>query len=260
MIDDIKEVDISRIEDRIIKENYVFALGFPQSSAGTDWIVLRAVGVGKINYWQYDPIVEGMLASPIAASTSVDGITNHTFITPQRPSSKFVNGQPSFIFKVEPQPSSKYGFLYQLFFGISPDFLRVLFDQPANTSQMGLPSMSTSASYNQFGTILGRNTPIDRPGKDSEIMVPPGLDFAIGFVNDTPTQTSPLLVWVVNYLEYEKVSDPDIIYEVLHTTKYKGLRTVGGLTSYSYSIPNNFGQQPLKLGMTKAQIKDTLGV
>lgn len=260
MVLEIEDIDISRIEDRIIHENYVFGLGFAQSGSATHWIVLRAVAKAKLNYWLYDPVAEGMLKTSIAASTSVDGITNHTYITAQRPGSVNIPSKPSFVFSNEAQPTSRYGYLYQLFFGVSPSYLRLTFEQPARTNQMGLPVQTPGADYNQFGAILARDTRLEQPGPLSEIWVPPALDFALGFINDTPEVANPLMVWVVNYLEYEKVNDPDIVYEVLNTTKYKSLRTVGGTAPFNYSIPNNFGQSPVTLGMTKAQIRAALGV
>jgi hypothetical protein len=259
MVIEIEDIDISKIEDRIIRENYVFGLGFPQQG-DTDWIVLRAIAKGKENYWLYDPIAEGLISGPIPASTSVDGVTNHGYVTPQIPKSQLIPSRPTNIFQLAPEPSAKTGTIYQLFFGIAPDTLRVLFEEPAGQNQMSLPVQTPSPSYNQFGAILGRDNRINQPGKSSEIWVPPGLDFAIGFINDTPDQVSPLMVWVVNYFRYEKVKDPDTVYEVLNTTKYKALRTVGGVYPYSYSIKNNFGQEPVTLGMSKAEIRAALGV
>lgn len=254
---DYDQIDLSRISKKLIDNNYVFGLGFPSSSE-TEWVVLRAIGVGKLNYWLYDPIAEGFLQSKIAASTTVNGITGHTYIDAARPSSVNVTSNKTFIFEV-PKPTGPTGTLYQLFFGVSPDWLRILFNQPSSQSQMGLPPQNPGAAYNQYGAIRAKDTPLLSPGPDSEVIVPPGLDFGIGFINDVQKEADPLLMWYVNYLRYEIVSDANIVHEVLHTTKYRSLKMVGGISSYNYNIKANFGVDPLTLGMDKSEIQSIVG-
>jgi len=259
------KIDLSDIGSSYIRENYIFALGFPQSSGNTEYVVLRAIATGKPNIWLYDPFAEGMLSNngttivnnSIAGANSQNGISGHTYIDAQIPSSKYVLNDKTFVFNVEPT-RSKYGFLYQLFFGISPSFLRVTFQQPFNTAQMGLPPQNPNSTYNQFGAILGDMTPLDRPAPVSEIFVPPALNFGIGFINDTPRAAKPLISWVINYLKYEIITDVDLVYEVLHTTKYRP-RTVGGISGYSYSTKNYFGVDPVTLGMDKSSIGNAIG-
>lgn len=256
---------MSDIGSAYIRENYIFALGFPQSSGDTEYVVMRAIATGKPNVWLYDPFAEGMLSNngstiknnSIVGSNSPNGISGHTYVEAQRPSSSNVIADKNFVFSVEPT-RSKYGYLYQLFFGISPSFLRVTFQQPFNTSQMGLPPQNPNSTYNQFGAILGDMTPLDKPGPISEVFVPPALDFGIGFINDTPRDARPLISWIVNYLKYEIVTDVDLVYEVLHTTKYRP-RTVGGVYGFSYSVRNYFGVDPVTLGMDKSSIQSAIG-
>lgn len=260
MVVEANIVDISRIESKLIKENYVFGLGFPQTSGDTQWVILRAIGVGKLNPWLYDPIAEGMLTGPIPASTSTDGITNHGFVLPQRPTSNKITNQGlrSFIFQVPPA-SSNYGYLYQLFFGISPYSLRVIVNEPESTYQMGLPDGNINSSYNNYGAIRADDTPLYAPGPESEVIVPPGLDFALGFVNDVNRPAYPLIMWYINYIRYRIETDADLIYEVINTTKYKSLKTVGGVIGYGYDTKSYFGVNPVTLGMTKSQIQNAVG-
>lgn len=259
---DKTRINLEKIEPSVIKENHIVGLGFPGAgSKASNYVVIRCVAREKLNVYLYDPIAEGMLSAAIPASTSVDGITKHGFVQPQRPSSQYANGKPQFVFSdINPaSPSVKgsggIGTMYQMFFGISPSVLRVTFSQPSTTAQMSLPIQNPTSSYNQFGAILGETTPIEEPDPISEIFVPPNLDFALGFVNDSPYTINPLLAFVINYFKYEVVVDPDVLYDVLNTTKYRALHTVGGISSYNYSIESNFKVPPLTLGMSKAEIR-----
>lgn len=247
---DERYIDLSRIEDRLIKNNYVFALGF-----NGVYITLRATVVpDKLVFWDYDPIVEGLVSGPIAPATSFNGISNHTFVTAQRPKSTQIPSLPQFIFQND-RLSNK---IYQIFFGISPSDLKVLFNQPFAVNQISLPVQEPSSTYNQYGFIPGKDTPIDRPGPTSQIWVPPGLDFGIGFINDQQIAIKPLIRWVVNLFEYEIVKDADLIYEILNTTKFGSLKTVGGTGNMQYNIKSNFGVPGFALGTPKSEIESVV--
>lgn len=247
------EVNIDRIRPYLFESNFIVPLGFPSG-----YVVVRVTAKDKPNYYRYDPIAEGMLATSVPASTSTNGVTNHGFVLPQKPSSQYANGKPFFIFENSKKGTS--GFFYQIFFGISPyNGLYVTLQQPFNTWQMNLPIQSPNASYNQFGGIPAVQSKLYAPGPESEIILPPNMDFGIGFINDTPKQANPLILWIVNYLAYEVVTDPNIVYEAMNTTKYRP-KTVGGTTNYQYSIEQNFGVSPVQLGMSKTDISSALGV
>lgn len=248
------DIDLSALDEEVIKENYIFALGFPNGKMSADYVVLRCtLRPQNLNLWLYDPIAEGMLSSPIAPAQLQNGTTGHTFVEPVLPSSSNMQTKPDFIFRnLDKGPK---GIIYQLFFGISPEFLRVTLAQPFGTLQNALPIQTINSTYNQFGTINGWRTPIERPTPDSMIWVPPNLNFALGFINDVPETAKPLIMWVVNRIQYEVVTDPVILEEVLNTRKYRALKTVGGISSFQYSIMDNFGVPPLQLGMSLNQIK-----
>ncbi len=249
------DIDLSALDEEVIKENYIFALGFPNGQKSADYVVLRCtLRPQNLNLWLYDPIQEGMLSSKIAAAQLQNGISGHTFVEPVLPSSSNMQTKPNFIFKND--SSGKRGIIYQLFFGISPETLRVTLAQPFGTLQNALPIQTINKTYNQFGTINGWRTPLERPTPDSMIWVPPNLDFALGFINDVPEEASPLFMWIINRIQYEVVTDPVILEEVLNTRKYRALKTVGGITSFQYSIQANFGVPPLQLGMSMSQIKN----
>jgi hypothetical protein len=242
-------VDLSRIEPYIIREGDIFGLGFP----GNQWVVMRCVARQKEQWYLYDPIAEGMLSGPIEPSNTVDGITNHTFIKPSKPSSSYANGKPFFVFDVSPP------YMYQLFFGVSPSSLRILFSQPDNTDQLGLKIQSANSTYNQFGTILGDDNPINSPGPDSEIIVLPSLDFALGFINDLPISVSPLIKFRVNTIQYQAVTDSSTVYNFLNTTNKTHKKIVGGTTSFNYDISKYLSVKPVQIGMTQSQMKEVLG-
>ena len=248
------DIDLSALDEEVIKENYIFALGFPNGANESNYVVLRCtLRPQNLNLWLYDPLAEGMLSSAISPAKLQNGITGHTFVEPVLPSSKNMQTKPDFIFRNTSM--GRHGIIYQLFFGISPEFLRVTLAQPFGTLQNALPIQTINSTYNQFGTINGWRTPIERPTPDSMIWVPPNLNFALGFINDVPESANPLIMWVVNRFQYEVVTDPAILEEVLNTRKYRALKTVGGISSFDYNIQANFGVPPLKLGMSLSQIK-----
>ena len=256
-------VNLKRLDDALLKENYIFALGFP-THQGANYVPLRVVGRERLMWWEYDPIQEGMFSNDgttiiggkVQPSTSTDGITNHTIVTPQRPSSQYASGKPYFIF---PNTSSgKKGTLYQLFFGISPSFLQVTVEQPQGTRQMILPIQTPNSAYNQFGYIPGSQTPIERPDPISELFVPPALEFALGLQNPVNETAQPLFLWIVNLLKYEVIQDANLAWELMNTTKYKSLKLVGGSAAFSYDVKSNFGVNPITIGMDKNTIANAL--
>ncbi len=257
---DKQKIDLSKIEPALIKENHVIGLGFPTSS-NQDYVVMRCIAREKPNIYLYDPIAESMISGAVPASTSVNGITNHGSLSAVRPNSQYIAGKPDFVFNNEKTTTQSirgkggYGELLQIFFGVSPSYLRVTFQQPFGTNHLALPTAQATDSYNQFGAILGQSTPIEQPDPISEVFVPPKLNFALGFYNDIPQTASPLFAFIVNRIRYQIVVDPDVLYEVLNTAKYRSLHTIGGLTSFNYDFIGNFGVEPLNLGMSKAQIK-----
>lgn len=244
-------VDTTRIEEHIIREGNVFALGFPNNK----WAVLQCVNRQKEQWYLYDPVAEGMLPAPIPASNSTDGITGHQFIRPQRPSSQYANGKPFFVFGLPPGDNH----IFQLFFGVSPSTLRVTFQQPFNTDQLGLPIQSANASYNQFGAILGEDTPIYSIGPDSEIIVPPALDFGLGFINDLPQQVAPLLKFRINYIQFEPVTDAEVVYNTLHSNSKTSKKIVGGLIDFTYDFRKNLHVNPVSMSMSVNEIKKAIG-
>ena len=247
------DIDLSALDDEIIRENYIFALGFPTGVSSSGYVVLRCVLKPQaLNLWLYDPIAEGMLSATINPASLQNGITGHTFIQAQLPSSKNLTTKASFIF--ENTQSGRIGNIYQLFWGISPEFLRVVIQQPFGTTQNSLPIQAINGAYNQFGTIEGWRSPLSRPTADSMIWIPPRMEFGMGFINDVPETANPLLMWIINSIKYEVVTDPVILEEVLNTRKYRSIKTVGGVTGFQYDIQQNFGVPPLKLGMSKAEI------
>ena len=243
--------NIDRIEPYFIKPGDMFALSFP----GNNWIVGQNVSSAKPQWYEYDPIAEGMLSGPIAPSTTINGITNHTFIKPSRPSSNYANGKPQFVFQSQPLDQH----IYQLFWGISPSTLRVLFYSPSNTDQLGLPLQSANPTYNQFGAINGQESPINSIGPDTEIVLTSSLDFALGFVNDLPISVSPILKFRVNYFTWKPILDSKAVYQFLNYGPKNMKKIVGGDTGFNYGFETNLGVSPVHLGMSQSEIAGVLG-
>ena len=104
------DIDLSALDDEIIRENYIFALGFPTGASTSGYVVLRCVLKPQaLNLWLYDPVAEGMLSGQINPSSLQNGITGHTFEQVQLPSSKNLTTKASFIFNNTKRTGIKTG-------------------------------------------------------------------------------------------------------------------------------------------------------
>ena len=243
------EVDLSRIEDHILKPNYLLMLGFPKG-----WVPLRITTADPLQYYIYDPVREGAIPGPIPAANSTDGITGLGFLTPVLFGSKNITGNPPNVFRVK-EPDE----LYQLFFGVKPTYTRVYREMPKGVAQANIDIQTWSSSYNQFGWIDGRESPFRSPSPRSEMILPPGFDVGWGFANPTPEPISPLFNFVLNRVRVAVILDPDLVVKILERKVYVEFYYVGGLTGYQYDLKKYYSIEPIQLNMTKDEVAKALG-
>jgi hypothetical protein len=251
-VSDTLDVDLSRIEDRILQPNYLLMLGFPDG-----WVPLRILYADPLFYFVYDPIAEGAMTGPIPAAVSTNGITGLGWQDPIRFSSSYIPGRPDNVLRLG---TSNIGQLIQTFIGISPKMLRLYRQVPMGTNVASLPSVPNawSSTYNQMGWIDGRESPFSAPSPRSEMIIPPMLDVAFAMANPTPEPMNPLFLLVINRVSAGVIGDVDLIEKMLSRRVYVKYYNVGGLNQYTYDVKSYYGITPIQLNATKQDIANAL--
>jgi hypothetical protein len=249
--------DTSRIDHAIIRENYLMLLGFPTAS-GRGYIPLRAIA-REFFYFMYDPINEGQISANIPADANIGtaantGITDLGFTVPSRPGSQYLTGKPSNAFFIQDLEE-----IYQLFWGVSPSILRVYLEAPASVGQKNIDIDHWQANKLQFGYIDGFDSPMLYPSINSEIIVPPQFDIALGYANATGATINPELLFYVNRLQVRVVEDTDLVMAMITGKTPTMIKTVGGITSFTYPADGIYGVAPIPLGATRTQVQQALG-
>lgn len=241
-------VDLSAIEDHIWLENYLLLLGFP-----TGYVPLRVIRREQF-YFMYDPIIEGQLTAPVPQGIGANGISDLGFVKPSLPGSIFLSGHPFNVLAV-----SKNSHLYQIFIGVAPSATRIFIELPATVGQKNLDVDTWASNKLQFGYFDGFDSPLLHPTPRGEVVIPPTMDIAIGYGNPLPYPISPLLLFVVNRLEVGVVTDPDLVEKMLNSRVPVSIRTIGGLTPYTYNIRQVYGIEGMPLGATRDEVEAGLG-
>lgn len=244
--------DYSDIDPVLVRENDLVLLGF---NSGQTYIPLQVVARMETPYI-YDPIVEGQLTGPLAASASTDGITNTTFQTALQLGSQKVVAKPTDIFDLTRYPA----WLYQAFIGIDPPWLKVFLQQPFRTDQRSLPIVYFTPSYPQEGFWDGFLSPIQRPSRKTQVWIPPGLSIALGYDNNQPQPAYPLIEFYINALNVAVVTDPVLAWAMLSEPGKAKIFTVGGLTNVQYTPSAYYGITGFPLTTGKGEAADKAAV
>lgn len=246
-------LDLNRIERHILRENYLMLLGFPTKD-NKGYIPLRVMG-RELFYYEYDPRQEAQITTKVPPGAGINGINDLGFITPTRLSSQYLTGKPYNVFYVK-----DYDQVLQLFYGIAPSALRVYLEAPASVGQKNLDIDRWANNKLQFGYIDGFDSPLLNPSPQSELIIPPELDFAIGYGNPLPVMMDPLIQFVVNRLQVAIVSDPTLVEKMLDGRAPAAIKTIGGLASFTYSTKKVYGIDTIPLDASLQEIATTLGV
>jgi hypothetical protein len=238
--------DYSDLEDVLYRENDYLLLGF---NAGRTYIPLQVTARFETPYL-YDTIAEGQLSGPLAPSPSVDGITNTTFQTALQLGSSKVVAKPTDIFDLTRQPA----WLYQMFMGIDPPWLRVFLQQPFRVDQRSLPIVYFTPNYPQEGYWDGYMSPPEHPSRKTQIIVPPGLSIALGYDNVVAENAYPLIYFYINALNVAVVTDVELAYEMLSVPGKAKIVTVGGLAGVNYDPKAYYGINGFPITASKAGV------
>jgi len=243
------------LEDVLIKENDLLLMGVNSGGKnGPTYIPLQCVGRFETPYL-YDPIAEGQIPGPLAPTSSLNGITNNTFQTALQLGSSQVVAKPTDIFDLTAYPQ----WLYQMFMGIDPPWLRVFLQQPFRTDQRNLPIVYFTPNYPQDGYWDGYFSPPERISRKTEIIVLPGLSIALGYCNIEPDYAYPLIYFYINALNVAVVNDPDLAWEMLSVPGKAKMFTVGGLQGVNWNPSAYYGISGFRLTANKAAVAAGVG-
>lgn len=238
--------DYSDLEDDLIQENELLLMGI---NGGKTYIPLQTYARFETPLL-YDPIAEGQLSGPLAASTSTDGITGTTFQTPLQLGSSKVVAKPTDIFDLTYYPN----YLYQMFLGIDPPWVRVFLQQPFRTDQRSLPLVYFTPNYPQEGYWDGYTSPPYHLSRKTQMFVLPGLSIALGYENNQPQPAYPMLNFYINALNVAVVNDPNTAYEMLTVPGKARIFTVGGLQNVQWSPEAYYGVKGFPLTASQQDV------
>jgi len=238
--------DFDDLEPVLVKENELLLLGI---NGGSVYIPLRVMARVEVPYI-YDPIAEGQLAGPLAASPSLNGVTANTYQTALQFGSNNISGRPSDVFDLTRYPN----YVYQMFLGVAPSLLRVFLQQPWHTDERSLPIISYTPNYSQSGWWDGLMSPFYRPSRKTQMWVLPGASIALGYENIEPQVVNPLFLFYINALGIAVVTDPATAYAMVSQKGMAKIFTVAGLQPISYNVPSHYGIEGVHLDDTLAEV------
>lgn len=239
-------IDTRKIDHLILRPNDLALLNFPEGL-----IPIRVLGAEFFNYL-YDPLSEGQVAAEVDPSSSTDSAKNVGFVTPQLLKSAIIAAQPVNVLRVD-QPSR----LYQVFIGVAPSYVRVFVALPSASSQKNLDVINWSQAYAAAGWFDGFTSPLLSPDPTTELIVPYGIDPAIGYANVLFEPVRPLLMFYVNRIKFGVVADADLVVEMLDKRgrgEKASIKTVGGFTSFTYPYRDVFRISPIPIGATRDEV------
>jgi hypothetical protein len=239
--------DYSDLDDALIQENELLMMGV---NAGATYIPLQCLARFETLY-KYDPIAEGQLSGPLAASASTNGISGTTFQTALQLGSSNVVAKPPDVFDLTYYPE----WLYQMFVGIDPPWLKVFLQQPFRTDQRSLPIVYYTPSYPQEGFWDGFISPPERISRKTQIIVPPGLSIALGYDNNQPQPAYPMLDFYINAMKVAVINDPDLAWAMLTVPGKARFLTVGGLQDVQWNPKAYYGISGFPLTADKADVE-----
>lgn len=222
-------MDISRIEQRFLKENQLLGLGFP----GQGYIFERVTGLEEI-FYEYNES-----PASIAADTFEDaarlGITAY----------KIDN-----LLRVE-----KCDHTYQVFMGWKPGAVRQYLYYPYETARRNL-DVKRIFTKSPFGYIDGYESPYDKPSSTTEIFIPKDVEVAFAWWNPLNAAVTAEEHILVRRLQVDIIRDADLIERILKGQQPCRIVSLGGVgDSFNYDARQILDVDFIKLGASRSEIE-----
>lgn len=225
-------MDISRIENKFLRENQLVGLGFPTQG----YIFQRCTGVETLRY-EYDE-------SPgtIAAATFEDST--------RLPMSAYSLDN---VLRVE-----NCNHLYQMFMGWKPGVVRQYLYYPFETARRNL---DTKRIYDKspFGFIDGFESEYDKPSPETELFIPKDVEVGFGWYNPSNKSVTVELNMIIRRMEMEIIRDVDLIEKIMLGKQPCRLTTLGGIGgSVNYHAKSVLDVDFIKLGSPRDVIEEAV--
>lgn len=221
-----KPTPYNRINDLILKENFLLGLSFP--SVGC---VFFRVGARELVPYVYDEI--GDVTSDEWKDSARLGL-----------SAKDITN----VLKVE-----DCDMIYQVFMGISPSPLKRYLHYPVESIRGNLDE-TNNYTKSDFGFIDGFESSFNDLSPSTEVWIP--KDMKVGFAWHNPTNRTiraMLNLMIVRY-RVKVVRDPDLIHRILTGRKECRIATVGGVAVTPYNTRSVWDIEPVPFGATLDEI------
>jgi hypothetical protein len=224
-------MDVSRIENRFVRENHLVGLGFPTQG----YVFMRVNGVESI-YYEYDEF------GTIAADTQADAARLG------RAADKIDN-----ILRI-----TDCNHMYQLFMGWQPGCVRQYLYFPYETGRRNLDERRI-LSKGDFGFISGFDSPWDCPSPDTELFIPKDVDVGFAWYNESEETVALRIFMVIRRLGIDILRDADLIEKILAGKQPCRLVTLGGVeASLGYRATSSLDVDFIKLGAARTEIEKAL--
>lgn len=137
--------------------------------------------------------------------------------------------------------------LYQLFYSVSPGIIRARTGYPLETLTKGIDVRQNTVT-GDFGFIDGLISPVTKPSRISETLIPPNLDVGYVFENPDTVPIKPQLHWIIVTHRVGVINDANLIYNIMagkldsiRNGKYVQRKTMGGISTYRYYPVEYYG-------------------
>lgn len=237
-------MDISRIESKFLKENYLLALNFPGVDEG-GILPLRVLAREFIQYKYQAVSITNEGARPttgtVAADTQIDSsrLTLNTFNLDN-------------ILKV-----SDCNHVYQVFMGIKPSAIRQYLYYPFEKSRRNL-DVKSIFSKSPYGYVDGFESPYEYPSEQTEIWIPKDVD--VGFAWHNPLNSAEQIdinLFIVRYL-IKVIRDSDTVQGIIAGKIPARVATLGGLDSFTYNARDIFNADLIPFDATSDKISSAI--
>ena len=223
-------LDMSRIRDMFLKENYLLGLGFKQG-----YLFFR-VERREIFSYLYD---------------ERDEIAADTYNTEEQWGISARNIQNAFLVP------TNAGHILQIFRGLAPSAYKTYLGVPYTTPQHNLDT-AARLSKSDFGYLSGWESPLNYPSPESEVWIPYRLD--VGFAEHNPLNDTiyPLIKFVIVRYDVSPLIDIDLVMKILERKTECRLATIGGLTDFDYHFKEYYNKLPIRLSDNRLAVERKL--
>jgi hypothetical protein len=223
-------LDLSRIEQYFLKENYFVGLNFPNQ--GVVFAKITSVETIPYIYNEIGDIDANEYKESSRVAIAEFNINN--------------------LFSVDNCEQ-----LYQVFYGIRPSPIRAYLYYPWEQPVRDL-IVKTMYSKAPFGFVDGYTSPFYSPSPATEIWIPVAVEIGFAWYNPTEKKLRTLIHFIIRRHEIELERDPELVEKMLKAQVPVRLVSLSGVKAFDFDIKARFDVEPVKFGFTREEIERAL--